>query len=160
MAINRTLNRNLTAKKTEPEVEVPPVVPELKVNFGESGERLDYIRSKLDDIMLNIGQSYSDRLTKELIHRLEKTIVEFHSEVISVLNRLEKLEAERENPEKPLPEEEPVAVAVTELDDSGLSEWERRLEERERENKTGDVKPVVQPEKTEKVKKGLFRRKQ
>jgi len=157
MANTRTINRNLTSRRTAPEPETPPEPIEVKVDFGVSDERYEYIRSKLDDIMQNIGQSYSDRLTKELIRRLEKTILDFHAEVVTILDRLENLQKEREKPA--ISEPVPQAETSPKPDDSGLSEWERRLEERERlkEGQAADIKPA---EETKSVaKKGLFRRK-
>ncbi|MCK9482979.1 MAG: hypothetical protein M0R34_01270 [Candidatus Marinimicrobia bacterium] len=158
MAYNRTLNRNLSARrgKLEPEPEPAPPV-EVKVNFGESDERYGYIRSKLDDIMQGIGQSYSDRLTKELIHRLEKTILEFHTEVISILEKLENLEEKREKAKTPEPAEEPEITA--EPVEAEISDWEKRLEEREHRQEKPESKPDTPKEEKKEGKKGLFHRK-
>jgi len=157
MANNRTLNRNLSTRRGTPEPESTPPPAEIKVNFGQSNERYEYIRSKLDDIMQGIGQSYSDRLTKELIHRLEKTILDFHSEVIAVLEKLENLETEREKAKIPEPEPEPEATsAVTEPE---ISEWEKRLEDRERQKGSQVSEPDTTKESKKEEKKGLFRRK-
>lgn len=157
MANIRTVNRNLAGRRTASEPETPPEPVEVKVDFGVSDERYEYIRSKLDDIMQNIGQSYSDRMTKELIRRLEKTILEFHAEVVTILDRLENLQTKREEPVS-AKSEAPVET-VTKPDDSGLSEWERRLEERERMKETPSGKSDLAVENKTEPKKGLFGRK-
>jgi hypothetical protein len=158
MANNRAINRNPAGRRTTPEPEtLPPQPAEVKVDFGVSDERYNYIRSKLDDIMQNIGRSYSDRLTQELIRRLEKTITDFHTEVVTILERLEKLQAEREKPAEPEPEV--AAPAVSEPDDSGMSEWEKRLEERERLKSTESSQPGSEAGQKTESRKGLFGRK-
>jgi hypothetical protein len=84
--------------------------------------------------MENIGQCYSERLTKELLHRLEKTILDFHTEVIALLDKLEKLEIER----RQLPERTPVPESVSAPVESQSSERAKRIEESE-QRKAGIV---------------------
>lgn len=114
-------------------------------DLDNPASRLDYLRGKLNDIMSNIGTIYGERLTRELLRRLEATIQEFHQEVLAMLDRLEKLEEERrkilttssaalDTPE-PAPEEDT------------LSDWERRLEMLEREHAT-QTKPETESSNT------------
>ena len=79
MANYYTLNKNLSTRRTTSPTEETPPALEVKIDFSATEQRYEYIRSKLDDIMENIGQCYSERLTKELLHRLEKTILDFHT---------------------------------------------------------------------------------
>lgn len=157
MATNRTMNRNIASRHRVAEPEAPPAPVEVKVDFGVSDERYEYIRSKLDDIMQNIGQSYSDRLTKELIRRLEKTILDFHAEVVTILDRIENLQTEREKPAEPEPV--PTEETTVQPEDSNLSDWERRLEERERVKANQDTSSPPAEEQKSEPKKRLFGRK-
>lgn len=153
MAKMRAPSRRLTAEE-------PPVKPEVTVvDFSASEGRLNYIRAKLDDIMTNIGTVYSERLTKELLRRLEKTVQEFHQEVLSILDRLEQIELLREQAKKPVVEAPMSEKAEEESPElAGLSEWERRLEllEKEKEETAATAEP---PREEKKTKKGLFHRK-
>ncbi|HRS91414.1 MAG TPA: hypothetical protein P5028_05130, partial [Candidatus Marinimicrobia bacterium] len=106
---------------------------------------------KLDDIMENIGQCYSERLTKELLHRLEKTILDFHTEVIALLDKLEKLEIERSQ----LTERTPVPESVSTPVESQSGEREKRIEESE-QRKAGIVTESELNKKTESEPKRRF----
>jgi hypothetical protein len=129
-----TLNKNLSTRRTTSPTEETPPALEVKIDFSATEQRYEYIRSKLDDIMENIGQCYSERLTKELLHRLEKTILDFHTEVIALLDKLEKLEIER----RQLPERTPVPESVSAPVESQSSERAKRIEESE-QRKAGIV---------------------
>ena len=134
MANYYTLNKNISTRRTTSPTEETPPSPAVKIDFSDTEQRYEYIRSKLDDIMENIGQCYSERLTKELLHRLEKTILDFHTEVIALLDKLEKLEIER----KQLPERTPVPESVSAPVESKSSERAKRIEESE-QRKAGIV---------------------
>jgi len=134
MANYYTLNKNLSTRRTTSPTEETPPALEVKIDFSATEQRYEYIRSKLDDIMENIGQCYSERLTKELLHRLEKTILDFHTEVIALLDKLEKLEIER----RQLPERTPVPESVSAPVESQSSERAKRIEESE-QRKAGIV---------------------
>ncbi|HOO14840.1 MAG TPA: hypothetical protein PLF00_06920 [Candidatus Marinimicrobia bacterium] len=134
MANYYTLNKNISTRRTTSPTEETPPSPAVKIDFSDTEQRYEYIRSKLDDIMENIGQCYSERLTKELLHRLEKTILDFHTEVIALLDKLEKLEIER----RQLPERTPVPESVSAPVESQSSERAKRIEESE-QRKAGIV---------------------
>ena len=134
MANYYTLNKNISTRRTTSPTEETPPSPAVKIDFSATEQRYEYIRSKLDDIMENIGQCYSERLTKELLHRLEKTILDFHTEVIALLDKLEKLEIER----RQLPERTPVPESVSAPVESQSSERAKRIEESE-QRKAGIV---------------------
>lgn len=147
MAYNRrVISREIP--KVEPE---PAKTESIAVDLSQPSSRLDYLKQKLDDIMASIGSVYSERLTKELLKRLEATVQEFNQEVSALLDRLEKLEEERKKPATPPPPETPEDTPV---DLTGLSEWERRLELLERER----AATSTQSEEKQ-TKKGLFHRK-
>jgi len=133
MAINRRFQRNEPAR-TPAEPEIKEKIEQIvNVNFGDSSARLDYLRKKLDDMMNNIGQSYGERLTRELLRRLEQTVIDFHQEVVKILDRLENLEAQRKKQEAPAVAGTPIPEETQTDEFAGLSEWERRLEMKERE---------------------------
>ncbi|HPC35962.1 MAG TPA: hypothetical protein P5268_00395 [Candidatus Marinimicrobia bacterium] len=157
MANYYTLNKNLSPRRTTPQPEKPPPSPEVKIDFSVADQRYEYIRNKLDDAMQSIGQCYSDRLTKELLRRLEKTILDFHTEVTALLEKFEKLETERNQPTMPAVtlEMETISTAV----ESQPSEQEKRIEERERK-KADQAKESELTKKTEsETKRRFFNRK-
>lgn len=151
MANYYTLNKNLSTRRTTSPTEETPPALEVKIDFSATEQRYEYIRSKLDDIMENIGQCYSERLTKELLHRLEKTILDFHTEVIALLDKLEKLEIERNQ----LPERTPVSESVSTPVESKSGEREKRIEESE-QRKAGIVIESELNKKTESESKRRF----
>ena len=151
MANYYTLNKNLSTRRTTSPTEETPPALEVKIDFSATEQRYEYIRSKLDDIMENIGQCYSERLTKELLHRLEKTILDFHTEVIALLDKLEKLEIERNQ----LPERTPVSESVSTPVESKSGEREKRIEESE-QRKAGIVIESELNKKTESEPKRRF----
>ena len=151
MANYYTLNKNLSTRRTTSPTEETPPALEVKIDFSATEQRYEYIRSKLDDIMENIGQCYSERLTKELLHRLEKTILDFHTEVIALLDKLEKLEIER----RQLPERTPVPESVSAPVESQSSERAKRIEESE-QRKAGIVIESELNKKTESESKRRF----
>jgi len=139
--------------KTEPTVEnqEKPVVVDLNVTEG----RKEYVERKLNDILESIGESYSKRMTNELMKRLEKTIREFHGEVTKILDKLETLEDERHKaPEEISAPKSEETTVENEL--SGMSEIERRLEMKEREKQESPESEEIQEEPK---RRGLFRRK-
>ncbi|HPD25159.1 MAG TPA: hypothetical protein P5078_01205 [Candidatus Marinimicrobia bacterium] len=151
MANYYTLNKNLSTRRTTSPPEETPPSPAVKIDFSDTEQRYEYIRSKLDDIMENIGQCYSERLTKELLHRLEKTILDFHTEVIALLDKLEKLEIERSQ----LTERTPVPESVSTPVESQSGEREKRIEESE-QRKAGIVTESELNKKTESEPKRRF----
>ena len=151
MANYYTLNKNLSTRRTTSPPEETPPSPAVKIDFSDTEQRYEYIRSKLDDIMENIGQCYSERLTKELLHRLEKTILDFHTEVIALLDKLEKLEIERSQ----LTERTPVPESVSTPVESQPGEREKRIEESE-QRKAGIVIESELNIKTESESKRRF----
>ncbi len=151
MANYYTLNKNLSTRRTTSPTEETPPALEVKIDFSATEQRYEYIRSKLDDIMENIGQCYSERLTKELLHRLEKTILDFHTEVIALLDKLEKLEIEPNQ----LPERTPVPESVSTPVESKSGEREKRIEESE-QRKAGIVIESELNKKTESESKRRF----
>jgi len=133
----------------------------LEIDFSKSDQRTAYIKTKLDDILDKIGQSYGKMMTDELMKRLDQTIAEFHSEVIQVLSKLEGLEAERQQAAIAARQpKEQAEVTAEEMDEAAeMSEFEKRLErmEKDKEQQKQALKAKEEVEKPK--KKGLFRRK-
>ncbi|MDD5766660.1 MAG: hypothetical protein PHW79_10510 [Candidatus Marinimicrobia bacterium] len=125
------------------------------VNLNVSEGRQEYVERKLNDILESIGESYSKRMTNELMKRLENTIHEFHDEVTKILDKLETLEGERHKVTEEIAASETEQVA-TESDVSGMSEIEKRLEMKEREKKES---PKSEETEEEPKRRGLFGRK-
>jgi len=139
--------------KTEPVVENQGKT--VVVNLNASEGRQEYVERKLNDILESIGESYSKRMTNELMKRLENTIHEFHDEVTKILDKLETLEGERHKVPVEIAASETEQVA-TESDVSGMSEIEKRLEMKERGKKEY---PKSEETEEEPKRRGLFGRK-
>jgi len=135
----------------------------VEIDFSKSDQRTVYIKTKLDDILDKIGQSYGKMMTDELMKRLDQTIAEFHSEVIQVLSKLEGLEAERKKTaiatQQPK-EEGKEEIPEGETDEAAeMSEFEKRLEKMEKEKEQQKQALKTEGEVEKPKKKGLFRRK-
>ncbi len=150
------LNRMRGGTPAEP-VEEKKVV---EIDFSKSDQRTEYIKTKLDDILDKIGQSYGKKMTDELIKRLDQTIAEFHTEVIQVLTKLEGLEEGRKKTAVATQQPKEEEVPEEETDEATeMSEFEKRLERMEKEKKQKDKVSKTEEEVEKPKKKGLFRRK-
>jgi len=151
------LNRMRGGSPAEP-VEEKKIV---EIDFSKSDQRTVYIKTKLDDILDKIGQSYGKMMTDELMKRLDQTIAEFHSEVIQVLSKLEGLEAERKKAAvATLQPKEEEKVTAEETDEAAeMSEFEKRLEKMEKDKEQQKQASKAEEEVEKPKKKGLFRRK-
>jgi hypothetical protein len=58
------------------------------VNMTDPIERMELIREKLNSLTHDFGDVYGQKLTEELIKRLEFTINAFHEDIISALDQL------------------------------------------------------------------------
>jgi len=151
------LNRMRGGTPAEP-VEEKKVV---EIDFSKSDQRTEYIKTKLDDILDKIGQSYGKKMTDELIKRLDQTIAEFHTEVIQVLTKLEGLEEGRKKTAVATqqPKEEEVVTEEETTESAEISEFEKRLERMEKEKEQKNKVSKTEEEVEKPKKKGLFRRK-
>jgi len=135
-----------------------PKTPEpVRVDFSIAGERTQYIQKKLDDILASIGDRYSQRMTDELLRRLQQTILDFNSEVETMIGRLEKLESERSEAHVKPPKATPEPPSEQNADLSHLSDWERKLEQREREKEKPPAETKTEAPKS--AKKGILGKK-
>lgn len=101
----------------------------MAVDFNDSKSRLDYLGTKLDDLMDGINVNYGKVLMDELVRRLEHTVSDFNDEVKVLINSLKA--------NKPV-EETPKAATVGDdevVEGGELSEFERRLDEMEKGRK-------------------------
>ncbi len=57
-------------------------------NLTDPVQRMEMIREKLDTLTKDFGDVYGQRLTEELISRLEFTINSFHEDIINALVQL------------------------------------------------------------------------
>ncbi len=118
----------------------------------------DYLKEKFDSLLEKVGDGYGPSLQEELIRRLELTIDHFHSEVTELIQTLKAQSEARETSLKKLLEQDTASPVITEAEEPSVevSDWEKRLEDREKK-KTKTGPPTIKS--TEKPKKGLFGRK-
>lgn len=111
----------------------------MAIDFDKEQGRIEYLTSKLDDLLDGINDSYGKVLLDELISRLEATVKDFNDEIKSLTDQLkENTTLKQELLQKIITEETaPPEVAPAEESDSGdsakeapqeMSEWECRLE--------------------------------
>lgn len=112
----------------------------MVIDFDKPEGRLNYLQSKLDDLLEGINESYGVVLLDELISRLETTIVDFNAEVVRLMSQLKanqsrkiKLLEDLKSAEDREPGEgaEPGEPETTpqEAPPREISAWEQRLEE-------------------------------
>lgn len=150
-------NRLRGAAPAEP-IEEKKVV---EIDFSKSDQRTEYIKTKLDDILDKIGQSYGKKMVEELMKRLDQTIADFHSEVIQVLSKLEGLDEERKKAAVAAlqPKEEEAITGEETAESAEMSDFEKRLEKMEKEKEQKKQASKTEEEVEKPKKKGLFRRK-
>jgi len=68
---------------------------ELKIDFGNTESCNAYLMSKFDDLLTGINNIYGKELMNELIHRLEKTIAQFHKDVKTLIADIQSEEAKQ-----------------------------------------------------------------
>ncbi|MDO9548100.1 MAG: hypothetical protein Q7J65_03945 [Candidatus Marinimicrobia bacterium] len=68
---------------------------ELKIDFGNTESCNTYLMSKFDDLLTGINNLYGKELMNELIHRLEKTIAQFHKDVKILITDIQSEEAKQ-----------------------------------------------------------------
>ena len=91
----------------------------LKTKEGQKSFLNDY----LDDLLLNINESYGPILLEELQKRLECTISEFNEEMNEAFGMLKKRNDERKSLYNDYPEQSNENILTNE------SEWEKKLKE-------------------------------
>lgn len=98
----------------------------MAVDFNDSKSRLEYLGTKLDDLMDGINVNYGKVLMEELVRRLEHTVSDFNDEVKVLINSLKANKPVEEAPQQ-------AVVGSDESVEGGeLTEFERRLEELEK----------------------------
>lgn len=166
-------SRTRLSRRMEKDADAQSEGSSKEIDFSEADKRRDYLKQRLDDILNNIGQSYGKRMADELMKRLQKTVLDFNTEIIAMLDKLEALEeqrqkaaaAEKEPAQKATESgEEAVAeseTAIPEDEFANMSEFERRIEmlERQKKQKDAEAKKAAAEAEEKPRKKGLFRRK-
>lgn len=132
-------------------------MPENKKHI-ELDPHKEYLKEKFDELIDIVGEGYGKPLQDELIWRLEKTVKNFHVEVTDLITTLKEQSKLREDKLKNLfhANAESTSAASTSESQAELSDWEKKLEEREKSKKKSSPKIS---KKTEKKKKGMFGRK-
>tara|TARA_Y100000817_G_C16369156_1_gene329501 strand:+ start:129 stop:425 length:297 start_codon:yes stop_codon:yes gene_type:complete len=90
--------------------------------------RKKYLNDKLDNLLEGINDSYGKMLLEELIGRLETTIKDFNEEIVELCSQLSEKEKERQHVIEMMKSED-----VSE-DAGASSEWEKKLEEIEKDS--------------------------
>ncbi len=90
---------------------------------------------KLDNLLEEVNESYGDMLLKELVSRLERTIMEFNDEMNSICGILAKKEKERQDVLAMLKSEVKADKSLkkqkkkSSSKEEDLNEWEKKLKE-------------------------------
>lgn len=95
------------------------------IDFTSADSRMKFLQENLTSLMNGIDANYGQILMDELMLRLEATVDEFNEEVKVMLNKLQAKEEEAEIPDFGAAKPESKEI---DLDSSGLSEFEKRLE--------------------------------
>ena len=90
--------------------------------------RKKYLNDKLDNLLEGINDSYGKMLMEELISRLETTIKDFNDEIVELCSQLSEKEKERQHVIEMMKSEDAPS------DSKSSSEWEKKLEEIEKDN--------------------------
>lgn len=98
---------------------------DLNTKEGRSGFLKDY----LDDLLIDINNSYGPTLLKELEGRLEKTINEFNNEIDEAFSLLKKKTEDKEAF---------YASLQSDSDKYSKTNWEKKLEEVENNKSKGN----------------------
>ena len=110
----------------------------MSIDFENKENRLEYLGTKLDDLLDGINASYGKVLLDELVTRLHRTIEDFNEEFQGIMGEL-KDSSERRHQilhdlmegNEPSPSTQGVSDDVAEssgVDTSEMSAWEKRLE--------------------------------
>ncbi len=118
----------------------------------------EYLKEKFDSLLDKVGDGYGPSLQEELVRRLEITVDRFNSEVKESLQTLKVQSEQREASLKKMLVEDFEDVEPTGDDQPSeeVSDWERKLEAREKKKQK---EPASKIKSKEKPKKGLFGRK-
>ena len=90
--------------------------------------RKKYLNDKLDNLLEGINDSYGKMLMEELISRLETTIKDFNDEIVELCSQLSEKEKERQHVIEMMKSDE------SNNDPESSAEWEKKLEEIEKDN--------------------------
>ena len=91
--------------------------------------RKKYLSEKLDNLLDGINDSYGKMLLEELISRLETTIKDFNDEIVALCSQLSEKERERQHVIDMMKSEDSNSES-----DGLATEWEKKLEEIEKDN--------------------------
>ena len=114
------------------------MVIETFTDFGNEESRRSYLIEKFDDLLQGVNNMYGQELMEELLTRMEKTISIFHNDIQSLIKNLKKdrtitskkgISVQTESKKASLE----MASHISENDKEELSEWERRLLDRQKE---------------------------
>lgn len=121
-----------------------------------------YLNEKISTLIEKIGEGYGGPLLDELIHRLERTVADFHEEVTYMLDTLRKNSASQQKHLKNLMVGE--TIAHTDVNDEtpeDVSDWEKRLEAKPSEVRLkNETLPAKKQSEEPKKKKSFFKRKE
>ena len=90
--------------------------------------RKKYLSDKLDNLLDGINDSYGKMLLEELIGRLETTIKDFNDEIVELCSKLSDKEKERQHVIDMMKSED------ASHDNNDTTDWEKKLEEIEKDN--------------------------
>ena len=90
--------------------------------------RKKYLSEKLDNLLDGINDSYGKMLLEELIGRLETTIKDFNDEIVELCSQLSEKEKERQHVIDMMKSDD------ADSDNNDSTDWEKKLEEIEKDN--------------------------
>ena len=116
----------------------------MGINFENKENRLEYLSSKLDDLLDSINSSYGKTLLDELVTRLHRTIEDFNEEFQGIIGDLKDSSERRHqilhdlmegNTLSKAKEKKPTEIVDDSVSDTTeeapsaeMSEWEKKLE--------------------------------
>ena len=99
------------------------------MELDTSDGRKKYLSEKLDNLMEGINDSYGKMLLEELIGRLETTIKDFNDEIVELCSQLSEKEKERQHVIDMMKHD-----SASSDSDNSSTEWEKKLEEIEKDS--------------------------
>ncbi len=100
--------------------------------FETEQSRQSYLEEKFDNLLDVINNSYGKALLDELVVRMEKTIVDFNEEILTLMDQLKANTDRKSQLLQKLKEHSEMKTMQPDTESEGQSEelspWERRLE--------------------------------
>lgn len=123
-------------------------------------EPQEYLNKKISTLIADISEGYGGALLDELIHRLERTVADFHKEVNLMLDTLKNNSANQRKYLKHIAGDKPEKSVDDYETPANVSDWEKNLEDKHSKEKMNkEVISIKKVTDTLTKKKSFFKRK-